>query len=423
MHHFEYRASHLHAEDVSLDVIARDVGTPFYCYSAATLRRHYRVFADSFHDCDTLVAFSVKSLSNLAVLTLLQKEGAGADVVSGGELARALKAGIPADKIVFSGVGKTRDEMAAALKTGIHQFNVESVPELQVLNDVALSHNTSASIALRINPDVAAGTHDKISTGRAEDKFGIPWAQAREVYNLAGSLQGISIKGVDVHIGSQITDLAPFEKAFNRTADLVRTLREDGHQITRLDLGGGLGVPYQHGDDKSTPPHPEHYAEMIKRIAGPLDVQLIFEPGRMITGNAGLLVSRIIYNKEGESRRFLILDAAMNDLIRPALYDAWHDVIPIREPAKQQEKVSYDLVGPVCETGDTFARQRQLPPLEEGDLVAFLTAGAYGAVQASQYNTRPLVPEVLVDGDKYAVIRKRPTTEEILAMESVPDWL
>ncbi|WP_306252713.1 diaminopimelate decarboxylase [Parvularcula sp. IMCC14364] len=423
MHHFTYREGHLYAEDVALEAIARAVGTPFYCYSAATLRRHFRVFADAFADRDTLVAFSVKSLSNLAVLTLLQKEGAGADVVSGGELSRALTAGIPGDRIVFSGVGKTRTEMAAALEAGIHQFNVESVPELQALNDVAISHDTTAPVALRINPDVAAGSHDKISTGRAEDKFGIPWAQARDVYRLAGNLPGIAVKGVDVHIGSQITDLAPFEKAFNRTAELVRALRADGHEITRLDLGGGLGVPYQHGDDQSAPPHPEVYAEMIKRIAGPLDVQLIFEPGRMITGNAGILVSRIIYHKEGESRRFLILDAAMNDLIRPALYDAWHDVIPVREPGSQGGKVKYDLVGPVCETGDTFARQRDLPELAENDLVAFLTAGAYGAVQASQYNTRPLVLEVLVDGDRYAVIRKRPTTAQILAMESVPDWV
>jgi diaminopimelate decarboxylase len=423
MHHFQYRDGSLHAEDVRLTSIAQEVGTPFYCYSAATLRRHYHVFADAFAGQDTLVAYSVKSLSNLAVIKLLATEGAGADVVSGGELKRALAAGVPAEKIVFSGVGKTKEEMAAALDANIHQFNVESEPELLALNEVALAKGVKAPIAFRVNPDVSAGTHEKISTGRAEDKFGIPWTKAREIYAQAARLEGIIVTGVDVHIGSQITDLAPFEAAFKRVVDLVGTLRSDGHQVTRLDLGGGLGIPYQHDQGADIPPHPKEYAEMIKRVSASLDLQLIFEPGRMIVGNAGVLVAKTVYVKEGEDRTFLILDAAMNDLLRPALYDAWHDIIPVTEPDADVSRVSYDVVGPVCETGDTFARQRTMPPVAPDELVAFQTAGAYGAVQASEYNTRPMVPEVLVDGDKFSIIRKRPTHEDILARETIPDWV
>ena len=368
MHHFTYSNGLLHAEGVSVTDIARDVGSPFYCYSAATLRRHFRVFADAFEGRDTLVAYSVKSLSNIAVLTLLAKEGAGADVVSGGELTRALQAGIPANKIVFSGVGKTRDEMEMALKAGIHQFNVESLNELHALNDVAQSMNVSAPIAMRINPDVSAGGHDKISTGRAEDKFGISWSQIDQVYDTARSLPNISVVGVDLHIGSQITDLAPFEAAFKKAVDVVLHLRELGHPIDRLDLGGGLGIPYH--EDKSQPPLPSAYAALIKNVVKDLDIQLIFEPGRMIAGNAGALISEVIYRKKGEAREFLILNAAMNDLIRPALYEAYHDIIPVKEH-KEEATTPMDVVGPVCETGDTFARQRNLPDIQEGELVAY----------------------------------------------------
>ncbi len=425
MHHFDYKNNALHGEDVALSDIAEKVGTPFYCYSAATLRRHFRVFADAFKGQDTLVAYSVKSLSNLAVLKLLANEGAGADVVSAGELKRARAVGIPAKKIVFSGVGKTIDEMTLALEEGIHQFNVESEPELLQLSEVATRMNKRAQIAIRVNPDVSAGGHDKISTGRKEDKFGISWERAEEVYAQAKDLPGIDVVGVDIHIGSQITDLAPFEQAFTKVTKLVETLRAQGCPISRLDLGGGLGIPYHHNHGTNTPPPPtpSEYAALIRKITDPLDVQLIFEPGRMIVGNAGILVAKTIFVKDGDVRRFLILDAAMNDLIRPALYDAYHEVIPVKEPAATAEMAQVDLVGPVCETGDTFARQRNMPPVQKGDLVAFLSAGAYGAVQASEYNTRPLVPEVLVDGDQFAVIRERPTVEDILKREIIPDWL
>lgn len=421
MHHFALRDGALHAEDVNIETLAALVGTPFYCYSTATLRRHIRVFRDAFADLAPLIAYSVKANSNLSVLKIMREEGAGADVVSGGELARALEAGIDPKKIVFSGVGKTRIEMAAALDAGIHQFNVESEPELDALNEVALSMGARAPVAFRINPDVSAGGHEKISTGKAEDKFGVAWTRAPALYRKAAGLAGVEIKGVDVHIGSQISDLAPFERAFLRVADLVRALRAEGHAIDRLDLGGGLGVPYG-GPDQSggDPPHPDDYAKLIRRIAAPLDVQLIFEPGRMIVGNAGILVSRVLYVKRGQARDFLILDAGMNDLIRPALYDAYHAIEPVRPRPGALE--AYDVVGPVCETGDRFARQRDLPPMVEGDLVAFKTAGAYGAVQASQYNSRPLVPEVLVDGARYAVVRPRPSFDAMLADERNPLW-
>jgi diaminopimelate decarboxylase len=421
MHHFETRNGVLHAEDVDLQLLAEKVGTPFYCYSEATIRRHIHVFQKAFADLRPLIAYSVKANSNLSILAIMREEGVGADVVSGGELARALEAGIPPDRIVFSGVGKKREEMAAALDAGIFQFNVESEPELAALNEVALSTGVRAPIAFRINPDVSAGGHEKISTGKAEDKFGVPWSRARELYRKAAALPGISITGVDVHIGSQISDLAPFERAFERVAALVRELRSDGHAIKRLDLGGGLGIPY--GDPNASqgnPPHPDDYARLIRRIAAPLDIELIFEPGRMIVGNAGILVSRVIYVKEGETNRFLIVDAAMNDLIRPALYDAYHAIEPVRPRAGDRR--AYDIVGPVCETGDRFARARVMPPLLSGDLVAFMSAGAYGAVQASQYNSRPLVPELLVSGGRYAIIRRRPDYDALVAAERAPEW-
>lgn len=417
MHHFERRDGVLHAEDVSLETLADAVGTPFYCYSEATLRRHVRVFRDAFAGLAPLIAYSVKANSNLSVLKIMREEGAGADVVSGGELARALEAGVAADKIVFSGVGKTREEMAAALDAGIHQFNAESEPELDALNDIALSKGVRAPVAFRINPDVSAGGHEKISTGKAEDKFGVPWTRAREIYRKASALKGVAIKGVDVHIGSQISDLAPFERAFLRVADLVRELRADGHSIERLDLGGGLGIPY---GDKSDPPHPDDYAKLIRRIAEPLGVRLIFEPGRMIVGNAGILVSRVLYVKSGETKKFLIVDAGMNDLIRPALYEAYHAIEPVRPRAGTRE--DYDVVGPVCETGDRFAKSRVLAPMQAGDLIALMSAGAYGAVQASQYNSRPLIPEVMVSGARYAIIRRRPAFDAIVETERNPQW-
>lgn len=420
MHHFEYHGDRLYAEGIDLAALADEVGTPFYVYSEATLRRHVGVFTKAFSGADTLVAYSVKANSNLAVLRVLASEGAGADVVSGGELARALKARIPPQKIVFSGVGKTEEEMAAALEAGIHQFNVESEPELNALDALAQRYGKQAPIALRVNPDVAAGGHDKISTGRKEDKFGVSWSQARPLYARAREMKGIAVKGVDLHIGSQISDLAPFEAAFRKAAGLIADLRADGCAIERLDLGGGLGIPY--GGTGTVPPHPDDYAALIKRVTAPLDVQLIFEPGRMIAGNAGVLVTRVIYDKEGEARRFLIVDAGMNDLIRPALYDAHHDILPITRNA-DAPNVSYDIVGPVCESSDFLAKARTMPEVKPGECVAVMSAGAYGAVQASQYNTRPLAPEVLVRGDKYAVIRKRPSFEEIVAIERFPDWL
>jgi diaminopimelate decarboxylase len=419
LHHFTYRNETLFAEDVDIAEIADAVGTPFYLYSEATLRRHYRVFSGAFKDTDTLVAFSVKANSNIAVLKVLASEGAGADVVSGNELARALKAGIAPKKIVFSGVGKTAEEMKAALDAGIYQFNVESAPELDLLNEIAVNAKKRAPVALRINPDVAAGGHEKISTGKSEDKFGVAWAEAKPLYARAREMPGIEVKGVDLHIGSQISDLAPFERAFRKVADLIADLRADGCAIDRLDLGGGLGIPYGEG---AAPPHPDAYAEMIKRVTAPLDVQLIFEPGRMIAGNAGVLVSRVLYDKDGEAKKFLIIDAGMNDLIRPALYNAYHEILPVKRHA-DAPKVSYDVVGPVCESSDLFAKARALPEMKTGELIAFMSAGAYGAVQASQYNSRPLVPEVLVHGDRYAVIRKRPDFEEMIANEKTPDWL
>lgn len=420
MHHFAYRNGALHAEDADLHKIAADVGTPFYCYSEATLRRHAQVFQAAFQGLDFLAAYSLKANSNLAVVRVLASEGMGADIVSGGELRRALAAGMPASKIVFSGVGKTREEMALALAEGIYQFNVESAGELTALNDLAVANGVRAPIAFRVNPDVAAGGHEKISTGKAGDKFGVPWRDAQALYAKAAALPGVAIKGVDIHIGSQITDLAPFETAFEKAAGLVRALRADGHPIERLDLGGGLGISY--GGPGANPPHPDDYSALIRRVASGLDVRLIFEPGRMIAGNAGVLVAKVLYVKESGGRRFLILDAGMNDLIRPAFYGAFHDLQPLKEP-KGGGTIAYDIVGPVCESSDIFAKARPLPEMREGDLVAFMTAGAYGAAQASQYNSRPLAPEVLVNGERYAVVRDRPSFEEMTAGERTPGWL
>ncbi|MCC5991910.1 MAG: diaminopimelate decarboxylase [Rhodobacteraceae bacterium] len=421
MDHFIYKDGILHAEDVPLLRIAEDVGTPFYCYSTATLTRHFKLFQEALDGLDHLVCFAIKSLSNQAILRTLADLGAGMDVVSGGEYRRALAAGCPPDRIVFSGVGKTRAEMCFALEHGLRQFNVESVEELRVLSAVASAMGKTAPITLRVNPDVDARTHEKIATGRKEDKFGVPIARAREFYAEAASLPGIDVVGVDVHIGSQLTDLAPFEAAFQKVADLTRDLRADGHAIRRVDLGGGLGIPYTRSNE--TPPLPLEYGAMIQRIFGDLEVEVEIEPGRLIAGNAGILLASVIYLKQGEGRDFLILDAAMNDLIRPAMYGAHHDIIPVIEPQAGVEQHPVDIVGPVCESGDTFAKQRQMPPLAAGDLVAFRSAGAYGAVMSSEYNTRPMIPEVLVKGDQYAVIRPRPDFDEIINRDRLPIWL
>lgn len=420
MHHFDYKNGILHAEGVDLRTIADEVGTPVYVYSSATLVRHYRVFAQAFEGLNALICFAVKANSNVAVLKTLAREGAGADVVSLGELKRALAAGIPGERIVFSGVGKTAEEMKAALIARIHQFNVESENELELLSQIASDLGVEAPITLRINPDVDAQTHAKISTGKAENKFGIPWHRARAVYALAGRLPGIKVVGVDVHIGSQLTALEPFRQAFEKVVGLVAELRSDGHDIRRVDLGGGLGIPYEPG--KPTPPLPAQYGAMIAEVAGDLNAQIILEPGRLIAGNAGILLSRVLFVKEGDARRFVILDAAMNDLIRPAMYDAYHDILPITQSDPGAEMLA-DIVGPVCETGDIFAKARKMATVDTGDLVAFLSAGAYGAVMASTYNSRPLVPEVLVNGDEYAVIRDRPSLDAMIAMDRTPEWL
>jgi len=418
MNHFSYRDGRLFAEDVDLERLAGEVATPCYVYSTATLSRHYRVFADAFPP-SSLIAFSVKANGNLAVLKTLAKLGAGADVVSGGELAKALAAGIPPNRVVFSGVGKTAHEMTAALHAGIHQFNVESEPELLVLDEVARGIGVRAAVAMRINPDVDAKTHAKITTGTAEAKFGVPWSKARDIYRMAAKLSGIEIVGVDLHIGSQITDLEPFEMAFTRAVELVRVLRADGHKITRADFGGGLGVPYRRDNDP--PPDPAAYGRIVKKLTDGLGLELIFEPGRLIAANAGILLSRVIYVKEGETKTFLILDAGMNDLIRPALYDAHHDIVPVAEPRGALER--YDVVGPVCESSDLFARDRELPRLQSGDLVAIMTAGAYGAVMSSAYNARPPAPEVLVNGADWSVVRPRMSYEALVEQDRIPPWL
>ena len=421
MHHFSYRSGVLHAEDVNLNTLAAEVGTPFYCYSTATLERHYRVFAGAFADVDALVCYAMKANSNQAVLKTFAKLGAGMDVVSEGELRRARAAGVPASKITFSGVGKTAREISYALDENIHCFNVESEPELERLSALASARGTTASIAIRVNPDVDAKTHAKISTGKSENKFGVPISRAREVYARAAALPGIRVSGVDMHIGSQITDLAPFDDAFTLLAEFVTLLRSDGHVIDHLDLGGGLGVPYR--DDNEPPPHPDAYAAIIKNRTRHLDAKLVLEPGRLLVANAGILVTEVIYVKEGEGKTFVIVDAAMNDLIRPTLYEAYHAVWPVREPGPATPRIIADIVGPVCESGDYLALNRDLPVLRTGDLVAIMSAGAYGAVQAGTYNTRPLVPEVLVRNNTHAIIRPRPTYEEMIALDHVPAWL
>jgi diaminopimelate decarboxylase len=397
------------------------VGTPFYVYSAATLTRHYRLFTEALSPLPHQVCFAIKSLSNIAVLKLLGDLGAGMDVVSGGEYRRAKAAGVPGDRIVFSGVGKTREEMRLALEGGIRQFNLESEPEMRALSEVATSMGVVAPVTVRVNPDVDAKTHEKIATGKSDNKFGIPISRAVEVYGEIARLPGLKVVGIDVHIGSQLTELAPFEEAFKKVASLTEALRAQGHTIDRLDLGGGLGIPYTRSNE--APPLPTDYGAMIKRTVGHLGCEIEIEPGRLISGNSGLLVAGVIYVKQGEGRDFLILDAAMNDLVRPSMYGAHHDIVPVVEPQAGVQTAAYDVVGPVCETGDTFAKGRGLAQLAEGDLVAFRSAGAYGAVMASEYNTRPLIPEVLVMGDQFAVIRARPTFDEILARDTIPEWL
>jgi diaminopimelate decarboxylase len=420
MHHFAYHAGVLHAEDVSIDHLAAEVGTPFYCYSTATLTRHYKVFAGAFADVRALVCYAMKANSNQAVIRTLAKLGAGADVVSGGELARALAAGIAPDKIMFSGIGKTERELAAAVDADILCVNVESEPELELLSAVAAQKGRRAAISLRVNPDVDPKTHAKIATGKSENKFGIPISRAREVYAHAAKLPGVQVKGVDMHIGSQITELQPFDDAFVLLSDFVRTLRADGHEIEHVDLGGGLGIPYRHDNDP--PPDPAAYAEVVKRATRALDCTLIFEPGRLIVGNAGILVTRVLYVKRAEAKTFVIVDAAMNDLIRPTLYDAHHDIIPVKEPIVGAWRIVADVVGPVCESGDFLALDRKLVAPAPGELLAMMTAGAYGAVQAGTYNTRPLIPEVMVKGDRFAVVRPRIEVAELISRDRIPDW-
>lgn len=421
MNHFDYRDGALHAEDVAISDIAASVGTPFYCYSTATLTRHFRVFTEAFAGLDALVCYAMKANSNQAVLKVLARLGAGADVVSEGELRRALAAGIPASKILFSGVGKTAREMDFALSAGILCFNVESEPELELLSARATALGKIAPISLRINPDVDARTHNKISTGKAENKFGIPWQQARKVYARAAELPGIKVTGIDTHIGSQITELQPFDEAFALLVELVGALRSDGHAIEHIDVGGGLGIPYR--VDNNPPPLPDAYARIVRKHVAELGLKVMFEPGRLIVGNAGILVSAVIFVKEGDAKNFLVVDAAMNDLIRPTLYDAFHDIKPVVQQPAAAPRMKVDVVGPVCETGDYLGLDRDLPRLKPGDLIAVATAGAYGAVQAGTYNTRLLVPEVLVDGDRFHVVRPRQTYDELIGLDSVPDWL
>src|ERR1700688_2711175 len=421
MHHFAYRDGVLHAEAVNLDTLAAAVGSPFYCYSTATLERHYKVFAGAFAGQRALVCYAMKANSNQAVIRTLAKLGAGADVVSEGELKRARAAGIPADKIMFSGIGKTARELALALDEVILCINVESEPELELLSSIAASKGRPAHISVRVNPDIDAQTHHKIATGKSENKFGIPISRAREIYARAAKLPGIKVAGVDMHIGSQITDLDPFDNAFTVLAEFVRTLRGDGHTIGHVDLGGGLGIPYS--DDNEPPPHPDEYAKLVKRATRDLDCRLIFEPGRLIVGNAGILVTRVLFVKRGEAKNFVVVDAAMNDLIRPTLYDAHHEIWPVTEPVKSARRIRADVVGPVCESGDFLALNRDLVEPVDGALLAVMSAGAYGAVQAGTYNTRPLVPEVLVKGAQWGVVRPRLEVDQLIALDRMPDWL
>jgi len=421
MHHFAYRNGVLHAEAVNLASLAHAVGTPFDCYSTATLERHYRVFAGAFADVPSLVCYSLKANSNQAVIATLAKLGAGADVVSGGELKRARTAGIPADKIMFSGIGKTEAELALAVDEGILCVNVESEPELELLSSIAASKGRTANVSVRVNPDIDAKTHHKIATGKAENKFGIPISRAREVYTHAGKLKGLKVAGVDMHIGSQITELDPFGNAFALLAEFVRMLRTDGHTISHVDLGGGLGIPYRDSDEP--PPHPKAYAEVVKRATRDLDCRLIFEPGRLLVGNAGILVTRVLFVKQGEAKTFVVVDAAMNDLIRPTLYDAHHEIWPVAETPPSARRIRADVVGPVCESGDFLAVNRDMVEPASGALLAVMSAGAYGAVQAGTYNTRALVPEVLVNGAEWALVRPRLEVDQLIALDRMPNWL
>jgi diaminopimelate decarboxylase len=421
MHHFVYRSGVMHAEDVDLREIARAVGTPFYCYSTATVERHYRVFSAAFGDTKALVCYAMKANSNQAVLRILARLGAGMDVVSEGELRRARAAGVPGEKIIFSGVGKTREEFARGLDENILCFNVESEPELAALSEVAAARGQTARVAIRVNPDIDARTHAKISTGKSENKFGVPISRARKVYARAKALPGIVVTGVDMHIGSQIVDLKPFDDAFALLADFVRQLRADGHAIDHVDLGGGLGIPYRRDNDP--PPHPEFYAEIVKRHTAGLDCWLALEPGRLIVGNAGVLVAKVLYVKRGAGRNFVIVDAAMNDLIRPTLYEAHHDILPVVEAGPHAPRIFADIVGPVCESGDYLGLDRELPAPAAGDLLAIMTAGAYGAVQAGTYNSRLLIPETLVHGAAFATIRPRPSYDDLIGLDKIPPWL
>ena len=421
MNHFAYRSGVLHAEAVNLVDLAAAVGTPFYCYSTATLERHYQVFAAAFADVRALVCYAMKANSNQAVIKTLARLGAGADVVSEGELKRARAAGISPNKIMFSGIGKTARELALAVDEGIFCINVESEPELDLLSSISASRGKTARISVRINPDVDAKTHEKISTGKSSDKFGIPIRRAREVYARAAKLPGVKVTGVDMHIGSQITELTPFGDAFALLSDFVRTLRADGHHIEHVDLGGGLGIPYR--PDTEPPPQPDAYAEIVKRATRDLVCTLIFEPGRLLVGNAGILVTRVLYVKRGEAKTFVIVDAAMNDLIRPTLYDAYHDIRPVNEPRAGARRITADVAGPVCESGDFLALDRELPEPAAGDLLAVMSAGAYGAVQAGTYNTRALVPEVLVREGEWALVRPRVEVADLIALDRLPPWL
>lgn len=421
MNHFNYKEGILHAEDVSIPAIAASLGTPFYCYSSATLRRHYKVFAEAFSDIPALVCYAMKANSNQAVLKTLARLGAGADVVSEGELRRALAAGFPPEKILFSGIGKSVEEIDFALGVGIFCFNVESEPELQRLSERATKAGRQVPVSFRINPNVDAKTHAKISTGKAEDKFGIPWQDASRIYALAARLPGINIVGIDMHIGSQIVDLEPFDHAFGLLGELIDLLRQEGHTIEHVDLGGGLGIPYR--DDNNVPPDPLAYAEIVKRHVKTFDCQVVFEPGRLIVGNAGILVSRVEYVKSGHDKTFVIIDAAMNDLLRPTLYEAWHEIKPVHLAAVNAPRITVDVVGPVCETGDYIAKDREIAPVKQDDLLSIATAGAYGAVQSSSYNSRRLIPEVLVDGDQFCVVRPRPSYDQLIDLDKIPDWL
>jgi diaminopimelate decarboxylase len=421
MHHFTYRQGVLHAEGVNLAEIAATVGTPFYCYSTATLVRHYKVFADAFAGVRSLICYAMKANSNQAVIKTLANLGAGADVVSEGELKRARAAGIPPERLIFSGVGKTARELAAAVDEGILCVNVESEPELELLASIAKSKGRESNIALRVNPDIDAKTHAKIATGKSENKFGIPISRARDVYQRAAKLDGIRVTGVDMHIGSQITELTPFEDAFGLLSDFVRMLRADGHHIEHIDLGGGLGIPYR--DNNEPPPHPEAYAEAVKRATRELDCALILEPGRLLVGNAGILLMRVLYVKHGDGKTFVIVDAGMNDLIRPTLYEAHHEILPVMEPGLGASRIIADVVGPVCESGDFLALDRDMVEPVSGDLLAAMSAGAYGAVQAGTYNTRPLVPEVMVRDTQWAVVRPRIDVEHLIGIDRLPSWL